>query len=68
MEMGIVKHQLMAMVLATPQLTDAFPVLPAPIIDPDTACVVLRGKPKKDAVKIIIAELNSAETPLAGLS
>ena len=62
---GMVTNHAITIERATPQLT-AFTRLedPTPIIEPLTTCVVLTGKCKNVAVKMVIAEFKSAAKPL----
>ena len=62
---GIVTNHANTIDLATPQLT-AFKRLeePTPSKEPLTTCVVLTGKCKNVAVKIVMAEFKSAAKPL----
>ena len=62
---GIVTNQAITIDLATPQLTALIRLEePTPSKEPLTTCVVLTGKCKNVAVKIVIAEFKSAANPL----
>lgn len=62
---GMVTHQAMTMLRATPQWTARTrSAEPTPMIEPDTTCVVLTGKCRNVAEKITKDEFKSAAKPL----
>src|SRR3990167_10745057 len=68
-QIGNVRNQAITIVFTTPQFTPNLPVLlPAPMIDPETACVVDSGIPKREPANSTTAELNSAAKPLTGFN
>lgn len=64
---GIVKTHALMILKATPHLTaDNLRAAPTPRIQDEITCVVLSGKPKRDAVSMMVAAVVSAAKPCIG--
>lgn len=67
MQTGIVQTQATTIFLTIPHLTaETFTMLPTPIIAVEMMWVVLTGKPKCEAVVIMLADAISTENPCIG--
>src|ERR671923_229940 len=66
---GMVSSQAITMLPATPQRTaESRRDEPTPITEPETTCVVLTGRPFKEAISRIVAAVVCAAKPLTGWS